>query len=48
MSEIEKPCPKCGNEETYLRSDGKTMICWRCKHTWKLKKGTESNQLRVI
>ena len=36
MSEIEKPCPKCGNKETYLRSDGKTMICWRCKHTWIL------------
>jgi len=25
-------CPKCGAEEVYIRKDGKTLLCWKCKH----------------
>ena len=31
IDELEK-CPKCGNEEAHIRRDGRTVLCWKCKH----------------
>jgi len=30
-------CPKCGAEEVYIRKDGKTLLCWKCKHTFTME-----------